>query len=145
MMYELKVNCSKENLKDIRKFVESNLSSHLPMADTQVNMIVLAVDEVCTNLIIHSNHCNQEKEIHLIMNLKSSLNEVLFEIYDHGNPFDYSEYQEPDISQLIKERQKGSLGLMLVRRIMDKIEFKQEQSYNVCRLYKKLENLNIAI
>ncbi len=144
-MYELKVNCNKKNLKSIRNFVESKLSTHLPITDTQINMIVLAVDEICTNLIVHSNQCDEKKEIRLTMNLKKSLGEVLFEIYDNGDSFDYSEYREPDISQLIKERSKGSLGLMLVRRIMDKIEFKQEHSYNVCRLYKKIENMNIAI
>lgn len=145
MMYELTVNCSKDNLKAIREFVERHLYSNINMPQKQIGMIVLAVDEICSNLIIHSNSCDENKEIHLTMNLQESLDEILFEIYDNGLPFDYSQYKEPEIANLIKQRQKGSLGLMLVRKIMDKIEFEQEQCYNVCRLYKKLENFNIAI
>ena len=135
MTPNLKVPCSKNNLKDIRKFVIETLSD-LGLSDSEVNLLVLAVDEVCSNLIIHSNHCNEREFIEIL--IKVDEKGILFEIHDKGNAFNPVEYEEPLVSTIIKEKRKGGLGLMLVKRIMDHIEFDQMEDHNVCRLYKKL-------
>jgi serine/threonine-protein kinase RsbW len=36
------------------------------------------------------------------------------------------------------EKKKGGLGLMLVKRIMDKVEFIKNEDNNICRLKKKI-------
>jgi serine/threonine-protein kinase RsbW len=41
---------------------------------------------------------------------------------------------------VIKSKRKGGLGIILVKRIMDKIEFESIQNKNICRLYKILKS-----
>jgi serine/threonine-protein kinase RsbW len=98
--------------------------------------MVLAVDEVCANLMIHSHKCNPKKSIDLLIDVKNQ--EVIFEIKDTGNGFNIKNYQEPTIKDIIVEKKKGGLGLMLVKRIMDKVEFIKIDNSNICRLKKKI-------
>ena len=70
--------------------------------------------------MIHSHQCNPKKCIELLVNIEDD--EIIFEIRDTGNGFNYKEYKEPSIEEIIIEKKKGGLGLMLVRRIMDHIE-----------------------
>jgi serine/threonine-protein kinase RsbW len=131
----IKVSCSTKNLKEIRAFVSHTLEQ-LSISEIEINMMVLAIDEVCANFIIHSNHCNENQ--HIELKIQDNSQGVSFEIMDEGDPFDESTYQEPDINQLVKEKKKGGIGLMLVKRIMDNIEFKKEKDHTICRLFKKV-------
>ncbi|HEY8400386.1 MAG TPA: ATP-binding protein [Cytophagaceae bacterium] len=135
MSHNLKIACTKNNLKDIRDFVNSTLRK-LCIPELEINMIVLAVDEICANRIIHSNNC--DKEQHLEVKIRDENQGVSFEIVDEGEIFDHSDYVEPSLDQLVREKRKGGLGLMLVKRIMDSIEVKKENDYTVCRLFKKI-------
>jgi serine/threonine-protein kinase RsbW len=137
------VTCDKKNLRSIRDFVSNSLRE-FGIDENMNNMIVLAVDEVCANLIIHSNNCNTEETIQLDIKLERQPEGLLFEIFDRGRFFDYETYQEPSLAEIITKKKKGSIGLMLVRRIMDKIEFSHESTHNVCRLFKKIDNLAVA-
>lgn len=131
----LKVSCSIDNLKVIRAFVNKRLQE-LSVPELEINMIVLAVDEICANLIIHSN--KENKDQHLEVKIKDENQGVSFEIKDQGEPFDLSSYQVPEINDIIQSKRKGGLGLMLVKRIMDKIEFRRENNYTICHLFKKV-------
>jgi len=135
MNHKLRIACTKESLKEIRRFVTKTLTDlHLP--EIEVNMLVLAVDEICANRIIHSNNCDEN--LHLNLLISETCDGLTFEISDQGAPFDHTQYSEPDINQLVKEKKKGGLGLMLVNRIMDSIEVFKEKDLTVYRLFKKL-------
>jgi serine/threonine-protein kinase RsbW len=135
----IKVSCSTKNLKEIRAFVSHTLQK-LSIPEIEINMMVLAIDEVCANFIIHSNHCNESQ--HIELKIEDNSHGVSFEIMDEGEPFDESSYKEPDINQLVKEKKKGGIGLMLVKRIMDNIEFRKEKDHTICRLFKKVNFAN---
>lgn len=127
--------CSKDNLKEIREFLKMNLSIKHILDPTQ-NQIITAVDEICANSIIHANYENENKCIDIY--LKYLENEVEIEIIDKGVFFDFSVYQEPLMQDLISNKQKGSMGLILVKRIMDDIKFSRHNDKNVCKMTKKL-------
>lgn len=135
----LQVPYSVENLKDIRSFVSKRLQE-LSIPELEINMLVLAVDEVCANMIIHSSHANKGEQLEL--RIKDEREGVSFEIKDHGAPFDPNTYEVPEIDDIIKTKRKGGLGLMLVKRIMDKIEYKRENNYTILRLFKKVSFVN---
>jgi len=135
MQYNYTAPCSKKNLADIRNFVNKILTHHFN-SEIEIHHMVLAVDEVCANLMIHSHKCNPKETIELLIDVKNQ--EVIFEIKDTGNGFNLKNYQEPTIKEIVVEKKKGGLGLMLVKRIMDKVEFIKNENSNVCRLKKKI-------
>ena len=73
------------------------------------------------------------------MNVTYENNTLIFEIINKSaKSFDINSYPEPEIEEIIKSRKKGGVGLMLVKRIMDKIEVENSKGRNICRLYKTL-------
>lgn len=134
-MHRFKTPCQRERLKEIRDFIAETLDS-IGFSETEAHKVVLAVDEVCANLIIHSNNCNPSESLEIYIKDEKK-GEVIFEIIDHGIGFNYKNYKEPNLEEIIQKRGKGGLGIMLVKKIMDSIEFSQEKDKNVCRLIKK--------
>lgn len=130
------VSCTKKNLKLIRNFVTDYLAA-FKLSDILMNQIVLAVDEICANLIIHANHEDPSKFISLAITEKDQM--LKFEITDNGVAFRRSEYKEPDIEEHVRIGKKGGVGIALVNRIMDKVEFDTVGSKNTCLLYKKIK------
>jgi serine/threonine-protein kinase RsbW len=135
MNHSLKVGCSVENLKNIRSFVEKELGD-CGLPEEELNLIILAVDEICANVMIHSNSRNPDKELEV--RVKQENDGILFEILESGKPFDHSQAEEMDLPSMVKEKRKGGLGLMLVRKIMDSIELRKENSLTIYRLFKRV-------
>ena len=135
MKYHLRVNCERERLSELRKFVQDVLEQH-HVSDADTGMMVLAVDEVCANLMIHSHQCNPDEHISITVNVTKE--GVTFEITDIGNSFNITEYKTPSVQEVIKSKKKGGIGIMLVRNIMDDIQFLSKNDHNVCRLFKRV-------
>jgi serine/threonine-protein kinase RsbW len=143
MNTEFTISCSKENLIHIRKFINNSLKS-IRLRTTDLNLIVLAVDEVCANLIIHSNNCDHRKK--LSINCEYSTQNGFLEIIirDEGKLFEYKKYDEPQLDKIIEDKRKGGIGLLLVRKIMDNIEYTSDKFYNVTKLTKKINPHSLA-
>lgn len=136
MKDKITISCHKSNLSKIRAFVMQSLNSH-DVRDIDAHKMVLAVDEICANLIIHSNQCNPEHQLEVLVDFRPE-EMVTFTIKDKGVQFNLNSYTEPSMDEIISSRRKGGVGLLLVKRIMDKIEFTNDKNYNICKLTKKL-------
>ncbi len=137
MKYSYKVPCKKEKLRDIRSFVKDILEKH-GLSEIDSSTLVLAIDEVCANLIIHSHECNAKDSIEIVVKVESGSG-IIFDIIDKAEIFDIDGYKEPKLEDIIKKQRKGGLGLILVKRIMDEIQIVQESSKNICRMTKKID------
>lgn len=138
MEYKYNIGCSLSNLKGIREFVHNSLKDkNIP--EMEISAIVLAIDEMCSNLMIHAHHCNPDHLLELF--IKEPTNGVLvFEIIDDGTVFDINKFNLPNVDKLINEKRKGGLGIRLVKSIMDKVEYLSRKGKNVCRLTKVISN-----
>ena len=136
MNYKYKVGCSIENLKGVRDFIRTSLKKH-GVSELEISEMVLALDEMCSNLMIHSHQCNPDDlfELHIIMDKDSS---VVFELVDDKSVFDINDFSEPSLDNILHEKRKGGLGIRLVKSIMDKVEYQSRKGKTVCRLTKKL-------
>ncbi|WP_339923894.1 ATP-binding protein [uncultured Cyclobacterium sp.] len=137
MKHELKLYCEKSQLAELRSFISKTLVP-AKLNDISQNQLILAVEEVCANLMIHSHDCDPHS--FLLLNVHLNAETIIFEITDSGKAFNLIEYKSPEVNSVMKERRKGGLGLLLVRKIMDKIEFETNHSINTCRLIKKLNS-----
>jgi len=136
MHYQYNIGCSLNNLKGIRDFIRESLKGH-DVTEVVMNEIVLAIDEMCSNLMIHAHHCNPEHmlELHIQVPKKGNL---IFEIVDDGSVFDINHFNEPDLDNLVQEKRRGGLGIRLVKTIMDNVEYLHREGKNVCRLTKRV-------
>lgn len=136
MNYRYNIGCSLENLKGIRDFIRKSLEGQ-GLSEVTVNEIVLALDEMCSNLMIHAHHCNPDHILELHINVPKKKN-LVFEIIDDGKIFDINQFTEPELGNLVHEKRKGGLGIRLVKSIMDTVEYVHLPNKNICRLTKKI-------
>jgi serine/threonine-protein kinase RsbW len=134
MNYKHKVGCSIENLKGVRDFIRGSLKNH-GISELVVSEVVLALDEMCSNLMIHAHHCNPDEIFELNIYVEGN-KPLIFELIDDGTIFDINQFMEPALNNIINEKRKGGLGIRLVKSIMDKVEYQKLRGRNVCRLIK---------
>lgn len=96
----------------------------------------LALDELLTNVISYGYEDDQQHDITVDLKLEEGVLTTL--IWDDGEPFNPIIAQEPDVQLPIDERPVGGLGLLLVKRMMDQVEYKRIGKRNCLSLRKKL-------
>ena len=138
MKLYFKTYCNKTNLKQVRDFVRDSFNQN-GIVDPDAYMMILAVDEICSNLMIHSNDCDSEKQIDLMLHFLG--NQLNITIRDYGLAFNYEDQGENQLEKLIAEKRKGGLGLMLVKKIMDEVHYETELGENRWVLSKILKPL----
>ncbi len=137
MIHKKRINCDLKSLQKLRSFV-SNVLDKEYSGYKKSNLLVLAIDEVCSNLMQHSHRCNVEDtfEVRVIPEKEN----VTFEIEDDKMPgFDISDYRTPCTEEIVKAKQKNGIGLMLVKKIMDSIQLENKPQGHICRLSKKIK------
>ena len=143
MTKNFSITCSKDNLIHIREFINDSLKI-IGLRTTDMNLITLAIDEICANIIIHGNNCDTSNTLNIIYKYDSTSYLLSIEIRDQGEAFDYKTYSEPELQKVISEKRKGGIGLMLVRKIMDSVECTSNKDYNSTKLTKKINPQSLA-
>lgn len=136
MKYKYNIGCSLDNLLGARDFIRKSLKKHVS-SEVTLNEIVLALDEMCSNLMVHAHNCDPDHLLELTIKTEPK-KKLIFEIQDDGTVFDINAFQEPTLENLISVKRKGGLGIRLVKSIMDSIEYQTRDGKNVCRLTKQL-------
>ena len=139
MQYKYRVSCQKNRLRKIRSFIGKTLDKHLN-SEEEKHFLILAVDEICANLIVHSHNCNPKE--YLDLNISIANDDIIVEIRDTGHIFNIMDYKEPSLERLVAEGRQGGLGLNLVKKIIDKIEIAKDENYTIYKLYKSLNHRN---
>ncbi|MGN6645963.1 MAG: ATP-binding protein [Cytophaga sp.] len=139
MNNKIKISRDPQNLKAVRDFVSTTLQS-MSVPDPEINMMVLAVDEVCANRILHNPiGASETFNNNIELEIENDNNNFTFLIRDTGELYDINSHESPDIRKLIAEKRKGGIGLLLVKKIMDSIEISRSEPYTVLLLRKTLK------
>ena len=114
------IKSSTSNLSLVRGFIEHKARSlNLDLLTT--NQIVISVDEACTNIIKHTHKFNDNQ----IIEIESFLtdNQFIIVLKYKGEAFDPTKKQNPDMNEYFAKYKVGGLGIPLMKKSMDKIEF----------------------
>ena len=94
----------------------------------------LACEEIIVNIISYAYPVGVEGYIRI--DVIETQGELCIEIEDGGIPFNPVEKEEPDITLKLEEREIGGLGIFLVLRLMDVVEYRREGGQNKLVLKK---------
>ena len=137
MNYTYKISCTTSNLSNIRSFVSDSLHK-LHVLERESNMIVLAVDEICANIAVHTpNRFDVDNYVEVNIQMTGP-DGIVVDIFDNGKPFNPTIYKKLSIDSIVRTKRKGGLGLALVNKIMDKVEYSVYNQLNVCRMKKRV-------
>lgn len=116
-----------KELEAIRDYVRTK-ASESGLSELKVNNIILAVDEACSNLIHYSIKFDKNKQLRI--NIQSNGNKFIVTIQDKGKPFDPLSVKSPDMEKYFKEFKHGGLGIHIIKKIVDNIEYKASSNPN---------------
>lgn len=126
-----------DHLLEVREFV-LDAARQFGFGEEEASKIVLAVDEACTNIIKHAYHYAPDKRIEITIYRQDGEFEV--RITDEGKAFDPATVTLPDIKQHLTHYRRGGLGVYLMRKLMDKVEYSLSKGRkNEVRLTKYLK------
>ncbi|MFO1257234.1 MAG: ATP-binding protein [Gammaproteobacteria bacterium] len=102
-----------------------------------INKLLMCVDEIVTNIVTHAYKDKEEHTVYLESKLENGF--ITIEFRDDGVAFDPTKRSGPDTTLSIEDRDIGGLGLHLVKKLMDKMEYAREGDYNVLKITKKIQ------
>jgi serine/threonine-protein kinase RsbW len=134
-MANLRLVVDLDTVAEVRQFVVE-VGRDLGLAPDAMDALELAVEEACANVCRHAygGHCG---EIELTLERGEGSVEVV--LRDWGAPFDPGAVRSPDLAATLEERSLGGLGLYLMQKLMDRVEFQFDgEGGNTLTMVKQL-------
>jgi serine/threonine-protein kinase RsbW len=96
----------------------------------------LVLEEALTNIIFYAYEPGTVNEIRLDFVTYADRLEIT--LTDSGKPFDPTVSPDPDISLSAEDRPIGGLGIFLIRKLMDTVDYQRKDEQNILTLSKQL-------
>jgi len=121
-----------EGLAEASAFLMSILgpSNCPPKVKSQV---MVAMDEIASNIV----HYSGAPDFTVSVGLPDAPPYVMLTFSDGGKPYNPLEKADPDVTLSAEERSIGGLGIFMVKKMMDEIEYVYENGRNVLTIGKK--------
>jgi serine/threonine-protein kinase RsbW len=109
-----------QNINIVEKLIDE-ISTRYNIHSDVYGKLLLAVVEGVNNAIVHGNKLQKDKDVVVEYDINDK--EILFQISDSGEGFDYSNLPDPTRPENI-ERTHGR-GIFLMNHLSDKLEFNE--------------------
>lgn len=124
-----------EALGRLRDFIQA-ACGEIGLTRETSDDLKLAVDEACTNVIVHGYAGLPPGTI--ILDLWLDQQQALIQLTDFGRPFDPSQAPTPDVNAPLEARTPGGFGLFFIYSLMDAVDYAPSADGNRLSLRKRL-------
>jgi serine/threonine-protein kinase RsbW len=129
---------STKNLALLRSFIEAK-ANEFGFDESNINQIIMSADEACTNIIKHAHKYNDEEQIEVEIKYQKGQFKVIMKYKGQG--FDPNNIHNPNMKDYFENFKIGGLGVPIMKRFMNKIEFVHKNSdYNYLTLIKIIQS-----
>ncbi|MCR4805327.1 MAG: SpoIIE family protein phosphatase [Clostridia bacterium] len=135
-VHELTVDAKTENLDQVLAFVDGYLETLNCSAKVQMQIDV-AVEELFVN-IAHYAYAPETGSVTIRLEAESDPTAVKITLVDQGIPYDPLAKPDPDVTLSAEERQIGGLGIYMVKKSMDDMQYRYENGSNILTIRKAL-------
>jgi anti-sigma regulatory factor (Ser/Thr protein kinase) len=126
-------------LANVREFIQ-NIGREHRFSSRVTSSMMLAVEEACTNVIRHGYKNVQNGKILIEAIVRRMRLEII--IVDQGETYDPRLAVRPAITELAVRGKKGGLGILMIRKLMDEIDYRTEERGNEFHLIKYRDDLS---
>lgn len=105
----------------------------------QLHDLTLALEEVIVNIVHHGYDADDALEHQIRIDIAVLDGELQVSVEDDGHPYNPLKALEPDVSKGLDERPVGGLGVFLVRRLTDRLEYCRDGSRNLLTMRKRIK------
>jgi len=129
---QLKVPGHQDYMPDLREFV-NRVGRKYGLAEKLINTFKLAIDEAATNIIAHGY---RDQQSHITIQAIVKRKNITFVLIDQGPFFDPNWAEKPDLLHSAETGKRPHLGIFLLRKLIDKIQYSKTDAGNELRLTK---------
>ena len=129
----------KNDLSELEQLCQNceEIGRDINISDKTIFEMNLALDELFTNIISYG--FSDQREHTIKINITIEGDQLLMRIEDDGAPFNPLESKTPDFQCGIEECKIGGLGIHLIRKMMDDVQYKRVSDKNILLLRRKVK------
>ena len=125
-------------LPNVISFIESELEK-FEFSFKIITQFNLVVEELFVNVASYAYKDKNDGKCKITIDYNQDKQEVKLSMEDNGIKFNPLEKEDPDTTLSAEEREIGGLGILLVKKNMDNIEYKYEDNKNILILSKNVK------
>ena len=133
-MKELTVPASRESIPEVSAMIDGELEALDCPLKAQMQIDV-AVDEMLANITSYAYE-DGTGDLTVRFDYDAGRSAAVITFMDSGKPFNPLEREDPDVTLSVEERQIGGLGIFLVKKTMDDMEYRRERDRNILTITK---------
>ena len=131
---EKKFNASMDELDNVLNFIDNEIK------DINDNKLLtkfnLVVEEIFVNIVSYAYEDNSTNNT-VTISIKDNDDKTIITFVDSGKHFNPLIKDDPDISLSADERPVGGLGIYLVKKMMDNVEYEYKDNKNILTIEKR--------
>jgi anti-sigma regulatory factor (Ser/Thr protein kinase) len=104
--------------------------------ERKLHEVQLALEEHLANIVRHAYEDVGEHHIKVVCLLAAP--ELQIQIEDDGCPFNPLEHPAPDLTLPVEKKPVGGLGIHMMKKSLDGVEYRRENGRNVLRMIKRI-------
>ena len=135
-MESLKVKAKTDELDRVTDFVEEMLAPYECPMRTMLQLR-LAIEEIFVNIASYA-YSPEEGDAEIRCEVLEDPLRVVVQFLDSGRPFDPLAREDADTSEEALMSREGGLGILLVKKTMDDVQYSYEGGKNILTIMKKL-------
>lgn len=136
-MKELTVPASIEYVRQVTEFVEEQLEA-MDCPRKAMMQIDVAIDELFSNIASYA-YDPEDGPVTVRVEVREDPAAVTLTFLDHGVPYDPLAKPDPDVGLSAEERSIGGLGIFIVKKSMDDIQYAYKDGQNILTIRKDLK------
>jgi serine phosphatase RsbU (regulator of sigma subunit)/anti-sigma regulatory factor (Ser/Thr protein kinase) len=138
---EIAIPAQMSYMGQVRDFIE-HIGTKYKYSDKIINSYKLVIEEACTNIIRHGYRDIKGGEISIKAIIRQQSLTIV--ILDQGISYDPRQAQTPDLEKYIQIGKKGGLGIFMMRKLMDDVQYNITSRGNELRLTKQREEADLS-
>jgi serine/threonine-protein kinase RsbW len=123
----VRVAASPAGIEQAAAAVERFRAAH-GMAEAAAWPLQVALDEILSNIVRHASPGLAAGDIDITVERRGDLVEMT--VTDDGPAFDPLQLPEPDVTAPLENRRPGGLGVHLMRKLMDRVDYVRTEERN---------------
>ncbi len=135
-MNKIVVPAKIDALDEVLAFIEKDLEAKDCNLKVQMQ-IAIAAEEIFVNIAQYAYE-KKDGEVVIHCDFNSEPGAVTITFTDNGVPYNPLIKEDPDISQSAEDRKIGGLGIYMVKKSMDKVQYENRNHQNILTIVKKI-------
>lgn len=135
-MKEITLNATVDNVEKVTEFVNEQLE-RIGCPAKAIAQIDIAIDELFSNIAYYA-YSPEVGPATVRVDVEEDPVSVTITFMDRGVPFNPLKKADPDTSLSAEERKIGGLGIFMVKKTMDAVDYEYLDGKNILRIKKSM-------